>query len=279
VLRDILVCLQGWSSEAATALSLALAHELKADLVGLAIVDEASIRTIKDFGISSAAYKNAHDDRLVEDAKKQGDGWAQVFEQRCEQAGIRARTLGLVGRPAPSILATMAAHDLTVLGLDVTFNAEPASAGPRTRDQILRHAVRPVLLVPAGATPPLGQHVLIAYDGSGAAKRAALSFAATGLAATRTVHVATVDDDGASAWEMAQRGVELLRAVGVFATPHNLVSTLSNTEALFQLARELGAGLIVMGAFAHSRLAHLLHQSTMRGLIEKSTVPLYLQPE
>jgi hypothetical protein len=40
----------------------------------------------------------------------------------------------------------------------------------------------------------------------------------------------------------------------------------SNTEALFGFAKEIGAGLMVMGAFAHSRLAHLFHGSVTRGL-------------
>jgi nucleotide-binding universal stress UspA family protein len=76
---------------------------------------------------------------------------------------------------------------------------------------------------------------------------------------------------------MATRGVAVLRQAGFAATAHNVVSTLSNADAIFQLGRELGAGVIVMGAFARSRIAYLFHESAMRGLIEKSTVPLYLQ--
>ena len=34
---------------------------------------------------------------------------------------------------------------------------------------------------------------------------------------------------------------------------------------------------MVMGAFAHSRLRHLFHGSVTRGLVEKTTIPLYLQ--
>jgi nucleotide-binding universal stress UspA family protein len=37
------------------------------------------------------------------------------------------------------------------------------------------------------------------------------------------------------------------------------------------------ADLMVMGAFAHSRLAHLFHRSVTRGLVERTTIPLYLQ--
>ena len=76
---------------------------------------------------------------------------------------------------------------------------------------------------------------------------------------------------------MATAGVNVLVELGVAAVPHNLVSALSNVEALFAFASEIKAGLMVMGAFAHSRLAHLFHGSVTRGLVERTTIPLYLQ--
>jgi nucleotide-binding universal stress UspA family protein len=278
MIKDILVCLEGSaSSEAAVGISIELAKELGARLAGLAIVDEPDIRAGAAVGIGAASYKQERDDALVADAHKRADAWVAAFERQCKDAEVSARALEIVGRPAASILAKMTAHDLTILGRDANFRFETEKEDPETRDQILRRGVRPVLLVPEGTRAPLGKKVLIAFDGSGAAKRAAASFAQTGLAATREVHVATVDDDGAAAWEMANKGVLILRHEGVFAVAHNVVSTLSNAEALFELGRELGAGMIVMGAFAHSRLAHLFGQSAMRGLIEKSGIPLYLQ--
>jgi nucleotide-binding universal stress UspA family protein len=131
--------------------------------------------------------------------------------------------------------------------------------------------------VPEGANGPIGQTVVVAYDGSKAAKRAIASFAASGLATSRNVHVATVDDSGAQAYELASAGATLLADVGVAATPHSVVSALSSVEALFAFAGELRAGLVVMGAFAHSRLAHLFHGSVTRGLVERTSIPLYLQ--
>ena len=113
-----------------------------------------------------------------------------------------------------------------------------------------------MLLVPESAEGPLGQHVVVAYDGSRAAKRAMASFAASGLAQSRNIHVASVDDNGEQAWELATAGVNVLVDAGVAAVPHNIVSALSNVEALFAFAKEIKAGLMVMGAFAHSRLAH-----------------------
>jgi nucleotide-binding universal stress UspA family protein len=277
MIKDVLVCLEGSaSSEAATRISIGIAKELGARLAGLAIVDEPDIRAGAAVGIGASSYKQERDDALVADARKQATDWITLFEARCRELEVPARTFEVVGRPAASILAKMTAHDLTVVGRDANFKFETESEDPETRDQILRRGVRPVLLVPEG-TETLGQRVLIAYDGSGAAKRAAVSFAQSGLVGSRELHIATVDDDGAAAWEMANKGVALLRAEGVFAAAHNVVSTLSNADALFELGRELRVDLIVMGAFAHSRLAHLFHQSAMRGLIEKSAVPLYMQ--
>lgn len=277
MIKDILVCLEGsTSSEAATRISIGIGRELGSRLAGLAIVDEPDIRAGTAVGIGAAAYKHERDELLLADAHAQATAWVALFERRCREEQVEARSFEIVGRPASSILAEMAGHDLTVVGRDANFRFETESEDPDTRDQILRRGERPVLLAPEGAET-LGERVLIAFDGSSAVRRAIDSFAASGLAATRELHVATIDDDGARAWDMAARGVAILREAGFGSTAHNVVSTLSNADAIFELGRELGAGLIVMGAFAHSRLTYLFQQSAMRGLIEKSTVPLYLQ--
>jgi nucleotide-binding universal stress UspA family protein len=277
MIKEILVCLEGSaSSDAAIRVSMSLSRELGARLAGLAIVDEPDIRAGAAAGIGASSYKRERDDALVLDARKQAADWISLFEARCREGEVPAHSFEVVGRPAASILEKMAAHDLTVVGRDANFRFETESQDPETRDQILRRGVRPVLLVPEG-TEKLRERVLVAYDGSGAVKRAAASFAGSGLAASRDVIVATIDDDGGRAWEIASQGCEIFRQAGLLAKPHNVVSVLSNTEAIFQTAKDLDVGMIVMGAFAHSRLAHLFHQSVMRGLIERTTVPLYLQ--
>lgn len=277
MMKEILVCLEGSASgEAALQVSIAMAGELGARLAGMAIVDEPDIRAGSAAGIGATAYKHDRDEALMATARKQAADWVALFESRCRAAGVDARALEVVGRPGASIVSAMAAHDLTVVGRDANFRFATEEEDAATRDHILKRGDKPVLLVPEG-TQALGTKVLVAFDGSGAVRRAAASFAASGLAAGRQVHVATIDDDGARAWEMATSGVEIFRSAGLTATAHNVVSALSNAEALFELAGQLGAGMIVMGAFAHSRLAHLFRQSAMRALIERTTVPLYLQ--
>ena len=138
-------------------------------------------------------------------------------------------------------------------------------------------ATGPVLIVPDEIEGPLGKEIVVAYDGSRAARRAMASFAASGLAQSRNVHVASVDDSGEQAWMMATAGVKLLGELDVVAEPSNIVSAHSSVDALAAYSRKLGAGLIVMGAFAHNRIAHLFHGSVTRGLVERTTIPLYLQ--
>jgi nucleotide-binding universal stress UspA family protein len=278
MLKDILVCLEGSpSTEVATRLATSIASSCEASLVGLAIVDEPDIRAGTATGIAGSSYKHERDEALLADARKQAADWVALFERRCREAGVEARSLEVVGRPADSILEEMDKHDLTVIGRDANFRFETESEDSHTRDRILRGADRPVLLVPETAAPELGSTVLIAYDGSGAAKRALMSFATSGLAPSRRVHVATVDDNGHVAREMSERAAAMLDALHVPAKPHNIVSTLSNIEALFKLADDLKAGLVVMGTFTRSRLRELFSGSVTRGLIEKTKIPLYLQ--
>lgn len=278
MIKDILVCLEGSSSaESATRLAIDVARTCGATLAGLAIVDEPDIRAGAAMGIGAASFKHERDEALLADAHKHAADWIALFERRCREAGVTAKGLEVVGRPADSILEEMEAHDLTVIGRDANFRFETEREDLQTRDAILHQATRPVLLVPDVEEQTLSSTVLIAYDGSNAAKRALTSFAESGLAASRAIHVATVDDNGARAWEMANRAVQMLGAMGIPAKGHNVVSLLSNVDSLFALGKELNAGLMVMGAFAHRRLRHLFSGSVTHGLLEKSPIPLYLQ--
>jgi len=278
MIKDILVCLEGSAStEAATRIAIGIARACGAQMAGLAIIDEPDIRAVTPTSIGGASYKHERDQALVADAKKLADDWVALFERRCRSAGVPARSLEIVGRPAESILTEMEAHHLTVIGRDANFRFETEEHDNRTVNAILHKARRPVLLVPETTELELGDTVLVAYDGSNAAKRAITSFAASGIAQGRAVHVATVDDDGVVAREMSERAVAMLRSANVPATAHNIVSELSNIDALFKLARGLGAGLMVMGAFTRGRLRELFSGSVTRGLVEQTEIPLYLQ--
>jgi nucleotide-binding universal stress UspA family protein len=251
MVKDILVCLEGSPGTVrAIELALELAREHGARLVGLAISGNGD----RHDGVDE------HRARL---------------EARGRAVGVSTRTLKVHGQPAATILEEMTAHDLTILARSASFLVEGGTESAATRDNVLHHARKPVILVPE--TPVRADHdVLIAYDGSSAAKRAVISFAESGLAQGRTVHVTSMADDGAEAWEMASRGVELLRERSIAAKPRSLVSELPISEALLDVRRKLGAGLLVSGAYARSRLSEMIWGSVTSSLIEKTPVPLFL---
>jgi nucleotide-binding universal stress UspA family protein len=281
MIKNILVCLEGSpSTEATTMTAIEIARERNASLTGIAIVDEPDIRAGAVTGIGGSSFKHQRDESLLADARVHADDWQATFEGRCKVAGVPARSLESVGRPADIIIAEIERHDLTLIGRDANFRFETNGEDRATREKILRHASHPILLVPervGHSQPSLGATVLVAYDGGAAATRALTSFAASGLAESRKVHVATVDDDGEKAWELAERAVKSLDSMGIHAIVHSIVSVLPNAEALVKFGSEIGASLVVMGAFARSRMAEFFSGSSTRALAECSPMPLYLQ--
>ncbi|WP_233853686.1 universal stress protein [Paraburkholderia sp. HD33-4] len=170
--------------------------------------------------------------------------------------------------------------DLIVLG-----QSDPADPESFVAEQFVEHIVlsagRPVLLVPAAGTfAPPGRHVLIAWDGSREATRAindALPFLAHAAKVTLlTVHSAsdqTIVDriPGADiALTVARHGVKVeVREVTVEDdTPVG--------DALLSQVSELGCDMIVMGAYAHSRLREVVLGGATRTILQSMTVPVLL---
>ncbi|MBW8879805.1 MAG: universal stress protein, partial [Acidobacteria bacterium] len=152
--------------------AITIASEQGARLVGLAIVDEPDIRAGTPTGFGGSSFKHERDEALVAEARERAADCLALFERRCREAAVPARSLEVVGRPAVSILHEMEARDLTVMGRDANFRFEIENDDTATREEILHRATRPLLLVPEGADGPLGKEVVVAYDGSRAAKRA-----------------------------------------------------------------------------------------------------------
>jgi len=274
---SILVCLEGSASSAsAIACAIDFAQALATPLTGIAIVDEPDIVAATATGIGGASYRKDRDATLLADAHAHAAVWLHDFAARGHAAGLSVRTLELEGRPAEMILAELARHDVAVFGRDVNFRFETQESDRYTRDRILRRAGKPLIVVPPGAAPGASS-VIMMYDGSAAAIRALRSFATSGLGHGRKIYVATLDDDGATAFERASQGCELLRReFAVAASPENIVSAAPVVEALLERRAKLGAGLIVLGGYVPSPLARLVWGSVTHGVLALSPVPVFV---
>lgn len=153
--------------------------------------------------------------------------------------------------------------DVIVAGLDDPV-IEEVSLGVRC----------PVLAIPENAPMvAFDGPVLIAWDGgheAANAMRASLPL----LHLARQVHVLTVAEKVADF--PASDALCYLSRHGIHAELHEVEPQGAISATIEQTARQLGAGLIVMGVYGHSRLRELLLGGVSRDLLDKSAVPLLL---
>ena len=204
----------------------------------------------------------------------------RVFHDQLARAKIEGQWIAANGYANDIVPSYARLSDLIVLG-QTSPNDPEAFVAEQFVEHIVLSAGRPVLLVPsAGTFAPPGKHVLIAWDGSREATRAihdALPFIAHAAKATLlTVH--SVSDypprdriPGADiALTMARHGVKVeVRELAVEReTPVG--------DALLSQAAVLGCDLIVMGAYAHSRLHEVVLGGATRTVLQSMAVPVLL---
>jgi nucleotide-binding universal stress UspA family protein len=281
MIKNILVCIDGSaSSEETTLAAIKIARERNATLVGMAIGHAPGSQPGTRAGIHGSRFDRRWTNLRTVDVHAYAGMLLATFERRCRSAGVPVRVLEVVSRSPADVIAEIEHHDLTLVSHEANFQFESKGDHRATREKILRRTSRPVVLIPDDATgmsDPLGPTVLVAYDGRPAAARALASFVASGLGESRDIHVVTVGDDGDKAMETAMYAAENLRASGIKATPHGIVSALPDSDALVEFGAKLGAGLVVMGAFARSRIKEMFSGSLTRALVAGSPTPIYLQ--
>jgi nucleotide-binding universal stress UspA family protein len=175
---------------------------------------------------------------------------------------------------APVVMDHGRAADLIVAGqTDPDWDLSPLMDFP---ERLALESGRPVLVVPyVGRYPEIGRNVVIAWKAGREAARAvfdALPF----LLAAETVHILEIKEhrdqrpalapDTSIAAALARHGLR----------PSVHTSTISDIgigdEILSRLA-DLGADLLVMGAYGHSRMRELVFGGATRHIARHMTVP------
>ncbi|WP_410219172.1 universal stress protein [Paracoccus sp. (in: a-proteobacteria)] len=167
---------------------------------------------------------------------------------------------------------------------DLTVLASPYAQGqPGDAEFVVEAALFdgscPVLVLPEGSTPALPpQRALVAWNQSTEAL-AAIRRALPLLKAARSVEVTCIDprrsgpersDPGGSLTQMLTRhGVRVEIAVLARTAPR--ISDEINRRAV-----EIGADLVVMGAYGHSRLRQAILGGATRNMLEQAKVPVFM---
>lgn len=245
------------------------AHLIGAAATGLAAVSSGSLWLSADSPGIAPYLQN-----LTELADRSLDR----FERVVGEIGVDSIERRRSDDDAASSIALQGRYaDLVIVGQNDV--SERASYGPDFPESVVMNSGRPVLVVPyANAVSTLGERVLVAWNESTEAVHAVamsmpfLKRAARIYSATFTAH----PHDTERAEEMgAEIGANFARhgiSVEVHATP--LQRDAGN--ALLNLATDIGADLIVMGCYGHSRAREILLGGATRTLLESMTVPVLM---
>ena len=194
------------------------------------------------------------------------------------EAGIAERSewRAAVGQPAEIARVMGRYADLAVVAQAPQDGFEPMN-GPRPED-LLFGCGRPVLMVPRyGDFPRMGDHVLVAWNGSAEASRA-VHDAFPFLAQARKVTILSVNPDadetgdlpGADiARHLARHGIDVV----VTRTDGRDIDT---SDVLLNFAADEAADLLVMGGYGHSRLREFAFGGVTRSILRTATLPVLM---
>ncbi|WP_442900380.1 universal stress protein [Geoalkalibacter sp.] len=139
-------------------------------------------------------------------------------------------------------------------------------------ERVIRTLQRPILVTTREFKPP--QKVMLAFDGSATATKALRMVADSPLFKGLPCHVVMVGPETAEARADLARARQILEMAG-FDAPATLMAG-EVESVLSHYRQEHAIDLMIMGAYGHSRIRHLLIGSTTTAMLLKSTIPVLL---
>jgi nucleotide-binding universal stress UspA family protein len=276
--KDLLVVLDSDpASRGRMDLAGALAERFAAHLVGLypLPIPEAP----RHFGYYDPALLDPFFRELREKVQEVCDKEREAFEHAASLRGLSAewRVAEVGAESDPALHARYV--DLTILGQLDPDRGDAELIRPRP-EQVTLASGRPILVVPyAGHFATVGRRVLIGWNATREATRA-VNDAMPLLIEADVVTVLTIDaregPDGHGELPGADISLHLARH-GVKATVERTVSAgISAGDVLLSRAADLGADLLVIGAYGHSRVRELLLGGATRSILQSMTLPVLM---
>lgn len=202
------------------------------------------------------------------------------FTERARQLGVRSFEQRLVEDENRDALLMQSRYaDLLVVGQD-DDKSDKNHATVRGLPQYLAlRGPRPVLVVPPSYDgAPIADSVIVGWDGSAAAVRA-ISAAMPLLVRARIVRLALINPDQETGLHGEEPGADMALYLARHGVPVEVVVEQTDTPAggaLLRLANIHGAGLLVTGAFGHSRYREIVLGGVTRVVLERARVPMLL---
>ena len=276
--KSILLCTDGSpAAEVAGDYAIWFARKLGASLQALYVTDIRLLEGPWLADLSGAVGAQPYSAMLPQLQKIQDEKAKMILaaaRERAQKNDVTCETAHETGGLVQAILDHERQADLVVLGQRGEHAQWADGMLGSGVERVVRASVKPCLVTPEKFHEI--SHMLIAYDGSeesSKALRAGIALApALGVKVTITTVAAQGGED--TALVVLEKAKQRALAGGVKA--HGEVLHGDPEEEILQLRETIGADLIVMGAYGHTRIRELILGSTTSHVIRKATVPVLL---
>jgi nucleotide-binding universal stress UspA family protein len=204
-----------------------------------------------------------------------------AFETALQKAKLQGEFVSIEGR-SPLISDEIISHGKSadIIIVSATDPAEVSGVELDCIERVLVAAGRPLLVLPRGSEHVLDlDQIVVGWNGGKEAARAVFD-AIPLLQSAKSVHVVCVDpknEERVTPEEPGRRIVATLQR-------HKIKSEAKTMEgggesagkALLKHAQEINAGLIVMGAYGHSRLREFVFGGATRHVLDDMTRPVLM---
>ena len=255
-----------------------LAKQHGAHLTGLHVID---IPSANYFYGAAMPFVPANPEEIVQRIRAEATEAAgpveAAFRDCLRRNGIEGAWRLAEGAPPATVALYGRYADLSVVGQP--NRDEPQDADAVTVTTVMTSG-RPVLAIPfAGEFPTIGERVLVAWNASREAARA-LNDALPLLLGAKHVTVLAINPQrglgGQGDVPAADIAQHLARHGMKAEAAHTVAKDIADGEALLSYAADIGADLIVAGAYGHSRARELVFGGVTRTLIAEMTAPVLM---
>ena len=279
MMKRLLVCTDGSPhGEQSIRYGLHLARRLDAKMVVAHVLDSRLLEGPMMANISGWIGAEPFSDPLTQFRaimQEKGEAVVAAAKAQCEAQGVfDVETALRWGHPARVLLREEIATELVVLGQDGEHEDASGEWTGSTVDRVIRHSVKPCLVVPSTFAPI--DRMMVGYDGSPHASRALHEAIELAIGLMVPLFICTVVEDGdhQRAIDHADMAMRLARAHECAAA--FLIVEGHPADVLLAKARELQCGLLVAGSHGHTRIREMIIGSTANRLLHQTTLPLLL---
>ncbi|MBC03112.1 MAG: hypothetical protein CMJ34_07395 [Phycisphaerae bacterium] len=273
-LKRVLVALGGSRyMDSAMAEAVQIARRNRAEIIGLAVMDETLVDPAQAAPIGGgASAADLRDDRRrrIEEAIDDAIG---RFERVLADSGLPGRAERTDGDAQEVLVEAMKLADLSIIGIRHAFDYGTVDHADDFIARVATASNRPIIAMPEGARPV--SKVLVAYDGSMASANALRSFTTLRAFDPSLIRLVYCRDDESDPDAILAEGRGYLELHGY--TVETAVLEDPPSTAILAEATDIEADLVVMGAVGRRGLSRLPAGDTAASLLETSSVPLFLR--